>query len=57
MVGLPSELDDDSDECVEFVTERSHTMPIALGSAPFAPSAARRSTAASSPGSTWCGSG
>jgi radical SAM superfamily enzyme YgiQ (UPF0313 family) len=35
MVGLPSETDDDIDECVEFVTKLSHTMPIALGIAPF----------------------
>jgi radical SAM superfamily enzyme YgiQ (UPF0313 family) len=35
MIGLPSETDDDIDECVQFVTQLSHTMPIALGIAPF----------------------
>jgi radical SAM superfamily enzyme YgiQ (UPF0313 family) len=35
MVGLPSETDDDIDECVEFVGKLSRTLPIALGIAPF----------------------
>jgi radical SAM superfamily enzyme YgiQ (UPF0313 family) len=35
MVGLPSETDDDIDECVEFVGRLSRTLPIALGIAPF----------------------
>ncbi len=35
MVGLPGENEDDIDECVRFVTELSHTIPIALGVAPF----------------------
>ena len=35
MVGLPSETDDDIDECAAFVSELSRTVPIALGIAPF----------------------
>ncbi len=35
MVGLPTETDDDIDECVRFITELSETVPIALGIAPF----------------------
>jgi radical SAM superfamily enzyme YgiQ (UPF0313 family) len=35
MIGLPGETDDDIDECVRFVTQLSHTLPIALGIAPF----------------------
>jgi radical SAM superfamily enzyme YgiQ (UPF0313 family) len=35
MIGLPGETDDDIDECVQFVTQLSHIMPIALGIAPF----------------------
>jgi radical SAM superfamily enzyme YgiQ (UPF0313 family) len=35
MVGLPSETDDDIDECIAFVTELSRVNPIALGIAPF----------------------
>ncbi|GAC1353169.1 MAG: hypothetical protein NVS3B20_19050 [Polyangiales bacterium] len=37
MVGLPSETDDDIDECVRFVTELTRIVPIALGIAPFCP--------------------
>lgn len=37
MVGIPGEEDSDIDECVEFVTELSKTIPIALGIAPFCP--------------------
>jgi radical SAM superfamily enzyme YgiQ (UPF0313 family) len=35
MIGLPGETDADIDECSEFVTKLSHTLPIALGIAPF----------------------
>ncbi len=35
MLGLPSETDDDIDEGVEFVSELSKQLPIALGIAPF----------------------
>ena len=35
MIGLPGETDDDIDECVQFVSELSHIIPIALGIAPF----------------------
>lgn len=35
MVGLPSETDDDIDECVAFVSKLSETVPVALGIAPF----------------------
>lgn len=35
MVGLPSETDDDIDECVKFVADLSRTIPVALGVAPF----------------------
>jgi radical SAM superfamily enzyme YgiQ (UPF0313 family) len=37
MVGTPEEADEDVDECVEFVTELSKIVPIALGIAPFCP--------------------
>jgi len=35
MVGLPSETDDDIDECSSFISELAGTIPIALGIAPF----------------------
>jgi radical SAM superfamily enzyme YgiQ (UPF0313 family) len=35
MVGIPSETDEDIDECVEFVTGLSRIIPVALGVAPF----------------------
>ncbi len=35
MVGLPGETQDDIDECVSFISELSHVVPIALGIAPF----------------------
>lgn len=35
MVGLPTETDEDIDECVEFVGRLSKTIPVALGIAPF----------------------
>ena len=35
MIGLPTETDDDIDECIAFVTELSKVNPIALGIAPF----------------------
>lgn len=35
MVGLPSETDEDIDECVGFITGLSKVIPIALGIAPF----------------------
>jgi radical SAM superfamily enzyme YgiQ (UPF0313 family) len=35
MIGLPSETDEDIDECVEFVSGLSHIIPVALGVAPF----------------------
>ena len=35
MIGLPSETDDDIDECARFVGELSRILPIALGVAPF----------------------
>jgi radical SAM superfamily enzyme YgiQ (UPF0313 family) len=35
MVGLPSETDDDIDECVDFVGRLSAVTPVALGIAPF----------------------
>jgi radical SAM superfamily enzyme YgiQ (UPF0313 family) len=35
MVGLPSETDEDIDECVDFVTGLSRIIPVALGVAPF----------------------
>jgi radical SAM superfamily enzyme YgiQ (UPF0313 family) len=35
MIGLPTETDEDIDECVSFVTELSKRTPIALGIAPF----------------------
>jgi len=37
MIGLPTETDDDIDECVRYVTELSRIVPIALGIAPFCP--------------------
>jgi radical SAM superfamily enzyme YgiQ (UPF0313 family) len=37
MVGVPSETDDDIDECADFVKELSRTIPVALGIAPFCP--------------------
>jgi radical SAM superfamily enzyme YgiQ (UPF0313 family) len=35
MVGLPTETDDDIDECARFTTELSKIIPISLGIAPF----------------------
>jgi radical SAM superfamily enzyme YgiQ (UPF0313 family) len=35
MIGLPGETDEDIDECVEFVSELSRIIPVALGVAPF----------------------
>jgi radical SAM superfamily enzyme YgiQ (UPF0313 family) len=35
MIGLPTETDEDIDECAAFVTELSKTVPVALGIAPF----------------------
>lgn len=35
MIGLPGETDEDIDECVTLVSELSHTIPVALGIAPF----------------------
>ncbi|HMJ10963.1 MAG TPA: radical SAM protein [Polyangiaceae bacterium] len=35
MIGLPSETDEDIDECVRFVGELTRIVPIALGIAPF----------------------
>ncbi len=35
MVGLPTETDDDIDECVRFATELSKIVPVSLGIAPF----------------------
>ncbi|MBI5514247.1 MAG: radical SAM protein [Deltaproteobacteria bacterium] len=35
MVGLPTETDDDIDECVTFITGLSKVVPVALGVAPF----------------------
>jgi radical SAM superfamily enzyme YgiQ (UPF0313 family) len=35
MIGLPSETDEDIDECVAFTTELSRIVPISLGIAPF----------------------
>ncbi len=37
MLGLPSETEDDIDECVRFTTELSKIVPVALGIAPFCP--------------------
>ena len=37
MLGLPTETDEDVDECVRYVTELSRIVPIALGIAPFCP--------------------
>lgn len=35
MIGLPTETDDDIDECARFTTELSKIVPVALGIAPF----------------------
>jgi radical SAM superfamily enzyme YgiQ (UPF0313 family) len=35
MLGLPGETDEDVDECAQFVSKLSRTLPIALGIAPF----------------------
>jgi radical SAM superfamily enzyme YgiQ (UPF0313 family) len=35
MVGLPTETDEDIDECARFTTELSKTIPVSLGIAPF----------------------
>jgi radical SAM superfamily enzyme YgiQ (UPF0313 family) len=35
MIGLPSETDDDIDECVAFLSELSRRAPVSLGIAPF----------------------
>jgi radical SAM superfamily enzyme YgiQ (UPF0313 family) len=35
MLGVPTETEDDIDECAKFVTELSRVIPIALGVAPF----------------------
>jgi radical SAM superfamily enzyme YgiQ (UPF0313 family) len=35
MVGLPTETDDDIDECARFTTELSKIIPVSLGIAPF----------------------
>lgn len=35
MIGTPGEVDEDVDECVEFVTELSRMLPVALAIAPF----------------------
>jgi radical SAM superfamily enzyme YgiQ (UPF0313 family) len=35
MVGLPTETDDDIDECARFTTELSKVIPVSLGIAPF----------------------
>ncbi len=37
MLGLPGETDDDIDECVQFTSELSRIVPVALGIAPFCP--------------------
>ena len=37
MVGLPTETDEDIDECASFVGELSTVIPVALGIAPFCP--------------------
>lgn len=37
MVGVPTETDEDIDECVAFTTELSRRIPLALGIAPFCP--------------------
>jgi radical SAM superfamily enzyme YgiQ (UPF0313 family) len=37
MIGVPGETDADIDECVGFIHELSHIIPIALGIAPFCP--------------------
>ncbi|HVU03189.1 MAG TPA: radical SAM protein [Polyangiaceae bacterium] len=35
MLGLPSETEEDIDECARFITELSRVLPVALGVAPF----------------------
>ncbi|MCS6899593.1 MAG: radical SAM protein [Myxococcales bacterium] len=35
MIGLPTETDDDIDECIRFTSELSKIIPVALGIAPF----------------------
>ncbi len=37
MLGIPTETDEDVDECVKFTTELSRIVPVALGIAPFCP--------------------
>jgi radical SAM superfamily enzyme YgiQ (UPF0313 family) len=37
MIGVPTETDDDIDECVAFTTAMSRRIPVALGIAPFCP--------------------
>jgi radical SAM superfamily enzyme YgiQ (UPF0313 family) len=37
MIGVPTETDEDIDECVAFTTELSKRIPLALGIAPFCP--------------------
>lgn len=37
MIGVPGEADEDVDECVQFITQLSQKVPIALGIAPFCP--------------------
>jgi len=37
MIGVPSETDEDVDECVAFTTQLSRVIPVALGIAPFCP--------------------
>ncbi|APR84012.1 Hypothetical protein A7982_09361 [Minicystis rosea] len=37
MIGVPTETDEDIDECVAFTTELSRRIPVALGIAPFCP--------------------
>jgi radical SAM superfamily enzyme YgiQ (UPF0313 family) len=37
MVGVPSETDEDIDECVAFTTQLSKVIPVVLGIAPFCP--------------------
>jgi radical SAM superfamily enzyme YgiQ (UPF0313 family) len=37
MIGVPTETDEDIDECVAFTTQLSRVIPVALGIAPFCP--------------------
>lgn len=37
MIGVPTETEDDVDECAAFVTELSRVVPVSLGIAPFCP--------------------